>query len=769
MIVPLTPVRSSWAHTAWAALLTVLAATGAHAQTLEELKVLQTKAAIEVKRLEAAILDIEATLHDDERRIEERLRTEPMRDEVAEELAEIRRRITVITLGGDPSQAMLAAQERFREIYATHQSPQSAGADCGPLMRQDIPELERRALSLPRAQVHAFPGTGAKDHTLPVFTVLHVFDEAPASDDTLWIKVGANSACNSIMGWIAKDAAEDWRTMLVMQFAPRGSRERVLFFDRGDDLAGLVESGFAAKEADDAYDRIADGTADADIYVAIEPKTAASFSERPFLMPILDWRYTSFLDGDPVTLLEIAGLNADPEATPQATIGDADRGDLGRVQPALRNFKIGVKFVIDTTISMRPYLERTQDIVGEIYGRLGAEGLLSKAAFGLVAYRDNITPNARIEYVTRVIQRLDSHGDPLEILDNIRRAKPSPVPTEDWDEDAYAGLAAAIDDNDWDEFDLRLVILISDAGARERFDPLASITGLGGEEVRERARFQNIVVVPIHLLTDQARREGNVAPARRQYEQLSRTGDINDAKYIGIEAGDPDAFRADVSEFADDLVRRIAQIARGRVVEPGPVELRPNQRFPRLKDVFANELFRAQLEFLGAARDGQQRFYRAWAADRDLTDPSKIALEVKAFFTRNQLNDLAQGLQRIIDAADRNGASPQEFFNALATLSASMAVEGARENADEIEIGALLPAFLRALPYRSRILRMRLEDWVSLGATGRDELINELRSKQISYADLNAAETKWVDFTGASGAGGDPARMVAPVPLSLLP
>ena len=104
------------------------------------------------------------------------------------------------------------------------------------------------------------------------------------------------------------------------------------------------------------------------------------------------------------------------------------------------------------------------------------------------------------------------------------------------------------------------------------------------------------------------------------------------------------------------------------------------------------------------------------------------------------MNALAQSLKRIIKLAEDNKSSPQDFFRALKDLSAQVAVEGSRDADPNFTIGEMMPAFLRALPYKSLILKMNVDDWVAQGVTGRDLLINQLRSKQVTYRELSCRQ-----------------------------
>ncbi len=724
----------------------------------------------ELAELQFQLGEAERRLSEREAEIEGRLKLDRLQEAelktIEREIEALARALPTNGVGeADVAAAMDAANKALADILQT--------SLCRPLRHKDVPDLVRRVLSLPGARLHEFAGAGPRREELPTFSVLHVFEEARDEKGDRWLRVGPNLECHRGSGWVKAAFVEDWKTMLVMQFAPRGSRERVLFYRDPGLLEDAIFAGFAADDAWAAYDEIAAGSIRDDRLVAVEPKTAMSFSSQPFLMPILDWRPATFIDGEQTTLVQVAGLSASRHARRRTDLTEEDMGDIEGAGEAVKGMRIGVKFVIDTTISMQPYIDETYAVMQAIVTAMQREGLLRQAGFGLVAYRDNVSPDPRIGYVTDVVRRLDDAGPAHTILDAFTSIGASPVPTKDWNEDAFAGLRAAIVDDDWDRFDARFVILVTDAGARPAFDPMASYLDLGVDEVVHMAKDRHIAIIPIHLLTPKGAKQGNHQPTTRQYRELGRTGDANTSKYVGILAGDRARFRKAVEGAARRIAQGMADIAAGKASTQGstvPVHnIDPNDPGKLLNAIVTNELFRAQLEYLGRRQEeSRSGFYRAWAADRDLTDPYRGTLDVKVFLSRNELNALAKGLAAIIDAERRHKTSPKDFFRQISSLSAVFAVEGGARD-QPAALGDLLPAFLRALPYRSKILKLTLDDWIDLGGTGRDQLISALRAKQTTYRDMNANDKLWRNFNSGSDGGGDPATAVTPVPLDLLP
>lgn len=644
-----------------------------------------------------------------------------------------------------------------------------------PLVQPGNDALYRRALTLPGAKLLARPDGEPAGGGLPVFTPLYVYSEKQVDGQT-WFEVGRKAAGQS-EGWLPQQQTEVWQSMLVMQYAPRGQRERVLFFENRNDAVDMVRSPYLSTEIKGDYQRIQEGKQGDDIFIAIEPATAVA-TDRPYLMPVLDWKYEQFDSGQETTLVQVAGLNLSRQAPPDARdrIEQMAEG-LGRRQASLREFRIGIVFVIDTTASMGPYIDETRQIVTRLYAELQQRDLLKHVGFGLVGYRDNVTPDPRIGYVTQTFLRLTPDADPLGLFRALAQIQPATVSTRDWREDAFAGLHVAMDGMDWAPFAARIVILISDAGARSGTDELASMKFLDTTGLLDMAARKRIAIVPIHLLTNEAVKSGDVESARAQYLRLAMTGDQVASKYLGIEVGSLKSFGREIASLAGAVEQVVADASRGHrqerpdldsaVLLGQPLDVTEHSA-PRLGAIFVNEVFRAQLEYLGQVRGTEApRFYRAWAADRDLVNPQARSLIVSVFLTRNQLNSLAQGLQRLVDEANAAGTSAAEsLFDKLRLLSAATSVDPNRSLDDDSDfvMGKLLPSFLEQLPYRSKVLRLNKQLWLDRGVTGQKEFINELEDKLAAYRRINEDRNNWIDL----GAG-DPALEVYAIDLDLLP
>lgn len=663
---------------------------------------------------------------------------------------------------------------------ATPAAPDAASDNTGftPLTVADAPDLFQRVIALPGFMLKSAPGDQAVGQTLPVFSLLYVFDRREEAG-TSWLHLGS-SLREGPQGWAEESQALDWSTMLVMQFSPRGKRNPVLFFSEASTLRDMISNPFYQRDSSAIYGKLqeqrtrqAQGTEPewpSDL-VAVEPETAVVYDDRPYLLPILDWRDEMFDGTIDTTLLKVAAV---PSA-PAAGIGARDEASMSAsaAQAALsgEEFRVGVVFVVDTTVSMRPFIERTYQAIEGFYDAFSRFETAQYVSFGLVGFRDTIESDPeRLEYVTKVFQPLDTEQSARSVLVNMREMREATVSNLGFEEDAIAGMVDALSENDWSPYDARLMILVTDASART--DGKAKYPEMTLERLRESARANNITIVPVHLLTP-ANETSDAARAREQFAALAETGDLAANKYIALDATDPDLFARELADMAQEIASKIMLANSGEVVrdpaalmEPMPAAAAPDAEAPRLASVVGNEIFRAQLESLGRVEGAvAPAFLAGWAADRDLVNPEAESLEVSAYLTRNQLSTLDKRLAEIIEAFRQGGSDPQTFFVNLQFLAAKTSTDpDSLRSGDRSTIEAIMPSFLQKLPYRSKVLQLDQSYWMAMSVSQQQEFIEDLDAKRRIYADLFGQTSHWADL----GAG-DPGLEATPVRLSVLP
>jgi hypothetical protein len=255
-----------------------------------------------------------------------------------------------------------------------------------------------------------------------------------------------------------------------------------------------------------------------------------------------------------------------------------------------------------------------------------------------------------------------------------------------------------------------------------------------------------------------------------QWQRLGQTGDAAVNKYTPIRAGSVSAFGQQLNAFADTFAQTVGPFAHDQPISrPDLGETKKTTGTTNMTTALVNEMFRAQAELLGARQNAAAPgFFRGWTSDHDLGNPRIRALNVQVFLTRNQLNGLAQSLKLIVDTAKQSALSPQDFFDNLQLLSARTAADPERPagtgEVRTIRASNLLPSFLKLLPYKTKILYMTRDDWLSGGVSGQQEFIDDLDYKLQQYQDIYNEPRRWTALDPK-----DPGNAICPVPLDVLP
>jgi len=616
-----------------------------------------------------------------------------------------------------------------------------------PLAGRD-PGFLRRILTRPGAAIRTAAGGAA----IPApFSIYYVYAERSDAAGNHWLAIGETASGPT--GWISHEQTEDWRSMLVMEYAARtDARKPVLFFRSDDDLRAVIEDRAGDTSALDLYADLAAGGNAAGRIVTVEPHRGTA-SDALYLLPVLDFSYEIFAYGgaEDVTLLQLVGLTGDTATRAQTRAEETPQP--AQAPPAsdrLRDFRIGVAFVINTTISMGPYIEATKDFVLNVYGRLDALGIAQRFRIGIVGFRDNVTLAPGASYVTRIYRDL-REPDLAAIARQIQTIEAARVPTRDWREDSFAGLRSAAYDLDWGEVDAKIIVLVTDASARDVGDDAAQFGAFGAASVRAIMEQNDIRVITTHLRTEEARRAAGNSEILRGEAQYRELG-----IYLPVEGDTARAFGRALDGVENTIVDTLAGYAAG--IERSS-ELDEDERLELLSVLdggaaitvdnaalaarpIASEIFRAQQAYLGEFEGAvPPKFYRAWAADRDLVATSETALEVSVLVTRAQLEDIATGLDNLLRSIDDKERGLGAFF-----LDAQ--AESGRATTDPL-MSDFTPRYLDALPYRSRLGSITVQEFLRLGQD-QEAILNDVRAKLTAYREILRSDRRWMKVSEAS-------------------
>jgi serine/threonine-protein kinase PpkA len=623
----------------------------------------------------------------------------------------------------------------------------SAAANSRPLLMPGKKTLFQRVLSKPGASYFSEPGL-QPDKPLPAFSVLYVYQRQTVNGNP-WVRVGPASDGRS-EGWLPQDQVSDWKQSLVLKFTERSGRSPVMFMRQAGELEKMLGDTTAARNL---LVKAQNEPDDNQQVLALEPAESAVPQDQFYLLPIFDYREGFDENGQPVQLLNVASID------PGSAQPKSSQNREGTPAAVADSFRTAVVLVVDTSVSMQPYIDQVRQVVHELQSKIAQRGELDNVSFGLVGFRNSISKTPGLEYLSKTLITLDQGRDPKRFVALASQVKATSISSHSFNEDSFAGVMRAVDEMDWSGYGGRLILLVSDAGSLRKNDPYSS-TQMNEAEVRQAALSKQIKIYALHLRTEAGKK--NHAQAEQQYRILTtdanpRIGDL----YISVPGGDVGKFGAQIDEIGTVFADLVHQVRNNQ-----PQALPQLAASPSVAAKSTAIGYAMHMDFLGRKSASQApQLVSAWAADRDLTNPSLPAFQVCVMLTKLQLNDLQQSLKLIVDAARKTKTSPADFFQEIASASAYMSRDpSALRKGAKLADGGLLGEYLEGLPYRSKALSMTQDLWLSLSVAEQEDFIDELDSKIRLYETFHNDMANWVRFGDA-----EPGDALYRVPLSTLP
>ena len=585
-------------------------------------------------------------------------------------------------------------------------------------------------------RVIAVPGAGLVDEAgasmrlaRPVtpFTVLYVYARE-VIDGREWLQVGLDSI-GEIRGWLPAEQGVEWQQTLTVGFRDPARQPRVPLFGDRDALKTLADENDIAAYRDLRARAVQGDVTDSPV-VAIQPDSFVDIRRNFYLVPILSHEDV-FVGDYQGRLLQVASV------------------PLAGLDP----YRAAIVFVMDTTVSMQPFIEQTREIMRGIYTQIDSAGLSDRVAYGLVGFRDNTSVVSGIEYTSRIFAELTGSGE--EFLSEVAAVRAATVSTQGFNEDPYAGIDRALGEIDWSGYFARYVILITDAGPRVAGDPL-SATGLGTAELRDRLAANGISPWVIHLQTPAGAEEGNHAFAELEYRALSTVEGIGEL-FHPVATGDVADFGTALGVLMRQLTAQVEAVASGFQPAQALSEESGDTELAELQERVTRLGYALRMDYVRQQADGDSvpTLFNAWILDRDLEAPDELSVDVRVLLTRDQLSDLHDVLRQILGRAEVGALAPQAFLDELRSLAAIIsrdpeAVESGTGVAGALSLAGLgyMREYIEGLPYRSEVMDLDLGEWQQWTAQQQFEFINSLDSKVAYYRALHDNLDLWVSIDG---------------------
>jgi hypothetical protein len=647
--------------------------------------------------------------------------------------------------------------------------------------------LPLRLLTRPFANIYDQPdvdSTVVKEN-VPTFSIFFAYSSPEQNSG--WYEVGTDKRGN-VLGWMEDQDVIQWKQYLTLTFTNPADRSPTLFFSDKSQLEQLIEDESRSMKVDSiqtTIDEILDdpsqGFPPNFVVSAIEPPDFVDVYKGPYLLPVLSSE-TTRLDGKLTRILEVASAVKGARKSPVTSESQQSKvnfaTDADQDLDILKEWQADIVFVIDATNSMQPYIDATREVVSGMAQTIKKSNLGGKVHFGLVAYRDSVEKIPAIEYTSKIFCNLEEGSD-LQVFDRkVAQVKAANVGSQGFDEDVWAGMKMALEDNDMHTHDNAslFIIHIGDAAAHDHPDPMGT-TGLVAQRVRELAdshKPYSATVASLHLITPSAKKaKNNHRKAERQFRQIVNTSGDADL-YYPVQDGDPHLFEQQSQELIQEIISAVQEAGKGTIQtaakEPAQTQ-KAEQGSQKASEAMKGAIRAAQLEYLGSKKTETgdvkaPRDIRAWAVDRDLENPKTKNMQVNLLITKNNLDQLKKSLEAVLEAGTTAQITGEDFFDQLQSVmaTATTAPEMVREGLTLQKFG-LMPEFLEGLPYKSEILSMTNDMWFDMPPNAQNEFLAKIQSKINLYEAYYNNQDKWIQLNQ----GDEPGEWVMPMNLNSLP
>ena len=593
-----------------------------------------------------------------------------------------------------------------------------------PLILEGTETIYERVLTRPGAKRYNSDGGTATDEMYPAFQPMYVFARKGE-----YVEVGPSPTAGP-EGWIRTEDSVLWKQNIVGSFTNSAGRSRQLLFETQDDLNWLLNHEALVQVQERLVNQADTGLLDDDSgVVSVEPQEFVNIQKELYLMPILDFTETLHpLSYDSILQMQVASV---PLEVPEEDVEV-------RSDP----FDVGIVFVLDTTLSMQPYIERTQRVLQNTISDIADNrDVVEKVNFGIIGFRDNPDAVPELVYRTKTLAGLERRLDESPVLEAIDQAvEVAAVNSPGFNEDSLAGVEDAIDTIDWDQLEsdndpinAKFIILVTDAGPKGPGDGNAR-SEIGPAELQLDAEGRGIAIMTLHLTTPSGL--GNHGYASSQYRELSRF----DGKtyYYPIENGSEDVFEREANRLVSALTNLTREKKSEHTKEPDGAES---------EDIVELGLA-MKLAWLGQQQGTQAPdIIEGWVSNLAVENPQRLAIEPRLLVTKSELSTMANILSDLIQYGESAQSSEEamDFFRNVQGLIADMVQNpDLLVSADSQTLGEALE-FLDRLPYRSQILDMTENRWAQ-SAMIRRSIIDGMRQKLTQYEKWLTDRSVWTEL-----------------------
>ena len=651
-----------------------------------------------------------------------------------------------LTCGLNSSIALSSKQKTSRGIEVV-QKPKAIVLESGRKLRI----LPKSASSL-----YAKPDENASiiNSNVTAFEPLFVFEKknvdlSDSQNPKGWYLIGKTLSFEPLGWMMAKDVIE-WKQALIVSYKHPGieedeKRKPVLMFKNKEELTKLIDSIDLEEEAIALYDKIEKfPTKIPESITAIESMNSKCFmdiKENFYMFPIINFEEVEIFF-EKAKLLQLA--TALPKERLEEQVTNSHSGNCQVT--STKNLNFNVKFVMDMTASMGPYMRGTKEVISKIVDTFSGKKE-AQVRYGLVGYRDDLAAEPYQEFVTRnFTPQLVNASELVTILEQI---EPTDNATGDYPEEMFAGVKEAISSY-WDEDSRKFIILVGDASSHEQSSETnrKNTIDMNAGAIRQLANTRGIEVIAIHLKS--SRHEEDHEKAELQFSQIATEIGAASSSYLSIDADDYNSFENVTQEIAETFSIELSNIKSGNmsVVEKSynidEIFFSENKA-EQAKQMVKATIARSMVNYLGKETTPPHDIF-PWVFDRDLINPSLRSLDVHVLVTKKQLNDLVMGLSTLLQAVKKSEIEGMNFFDAVkATLAQNAKGEEIQlRKAYRLVETNILPLWIYSLPYKSDLLKMTNDTFERLSGPEKSALEDEIGRNLTLYREILQDSTLWI-------------------------
>lgn len=682
---------------------------------------------------------------------------------------------------------------------ASFSASASAEGSREPLLMEGKTTLYQRVLTTPSCKLHAKADASDAGKEIAPLSQYYVYSDTGAT-----VEVGADTT-GKIAGFLDKSCTVPWKMQLALHFTNSANRNRALIFEQEAGLDNIIDSDDGAQQYKKLYETASKG-GQAEGVISIEPDKYVDPSKNFYLLPILNSVESIYPDGNFVYKHEIASVTAKDSKSSTDTAAKAKGGDAAANgasaqattkasasaakdgsnsdDPYVVAFKSAIVFVIDSSISMRPYIERTKQAINSIYKSIESNNLNDSVHFGIVSFRADTKSTPGLEYTTKMYLKPGEAVDAKTFNEKVATLDQAKVSSTQFDEDAYAGINMALQDINWNNYGGRYIVLITDAGAIDAGDKQSS-TGMDANSLRLEAQHYGAAVYTMHLLTKSGAK--NHKKAKDQYEILSFNQILNKPLYYPVNAGDVKAFGSMVDTLSSSLTAQVKRAVMGQMSAGSSLAASDKLKAEADKHKDANDLAKKptndqekalvndsdklglamQLAYLGRVTGAKSPdFLQGWMYDRDVENHNTAVCTPVVLVNRNQLSDLYTLVNGVLESGIAGQLSSDDMFSQLKALAAQMGRDPNQlSKSKSIGEMGIMGELLDDLPYKSMIANLSPEDWYNLGSQEQERIVRALENSLNYIQHCSGDNDRFIKLN----VDADTSDEVYPIPLDALP